>query len=184
MITLIYDSDPPNPRVYEDNITKIICFHKRYNLGDKHNYRSNDFNNWGEFKDKLIEEEKAIFITPLYLYDHSGITISTKPFSCRWDSGQVGFAYTTEELLKKVVVDPSDEDEIIKFIDLDVKIYDDFIRGNCVGYTITKYVECPHCHRIEDNIVDSCWGFYPDENDKFDYIINECKEFIDKIKEM
>lgn len=60
MITLIYDSDPPNPRVYEDNITKIICFHKRYNLGDKHNYRSNDFNNWGEFKDKLIEEEKAI----------------------------------------------------------------------------------------------------------------------------
>ncbi len=43
------------------------------------------------FKDKLIEEEKAIFITSLYLYDHSGITVSTWPVSCQWDSGQAGF---------------------------------------------------------------------------------------------
>jgi hypothetical protein len=29
-------------------------------------------------------------ILPLYLYDHSGITMSCGPFSCPWDSGQVG----------------------------------------------------------------------------------------------
>jgi hypothetical protein len=36
-------------------------------------------------------------ILNLYLYDHSGITISTSPFSCPWDSGQVGFIWTTAE---------------------------------------------------------------------------------------
>ena len=43
-------------------------------------------------------EEKAnkygFVLLPVYLYDHSGPSISTTPFSCRWDSGQVGFIYT------------------------------------------------------------------------------------------
>lgn len=34
---------------------------------------------------------------PIYLYDHSGITISTSAFSCRWDSGLVGFIFCSHE---------------------------------------------------------------------------------------
>jgi hypothetical protein len=37
-----------------------------------------------------IIEEKGTIIKGLFLYDHSGITISTGRFSCPWDSGQVG----------------------------------------------------------------------------------------------
>lgn len=33
-----HDDDPPNPREDYDNFGKMICFHKRYSLGDKHNY--------------------------------------------------------------------------------------------------------------------------------------------------
>lgn len=32
-------------------------------------------------------------ILPVYMHDHSGITFSTSPFSCSWDSGQVGVIY-------------------------------------------------------------------------------------------
>lgn len=40
-----------------------------------------------------------LVILPLYLYDHSGITMRTFPFYCPWDSGQVGWIYTTLEKL-------------------------------------------------------------------------------------
>lgn len=30
-------------------------------------------------------------LVPIYAYEHGDITISTSPFSCRWDSGIVGF---------------------------------------------------------------------------------------------
>jgi len=47
---------------------------------------------------RVKEEREAVLDRhyarlPLYLYDHSGITISTGPFSCPFDSGQVGFIY-------------------------------------------------------------------------------------------
>jgi hypothetical protein len=45
--------------------------------------------------DKWVEDK--VCIKDLYLYDHSGITISTSPFSCGWDSGQVGFIYLTRQ---------------------------------------------------------------------------------------
>lgn len=40
-------------------------------------------------------------LLPLYLYDHSGITMKTSGFSCPWDSGQVGFIYASKDTFKK-----------------------------------------------------------------------------------
>lgn len=37
-INWYYDSDPQNPRTDWDNLGHMICWHRRYNLGDKHNY--------------------------------------------------------------------------------------------------------------------------------------------------
>jgi len=34
---------------------------------------------------------------PVYAYIHGGITVSTTPFSCRWDSGVLGFIRTTSK---------------------------------------------------------------------------------------
>ena len=64
-----------------DNYTKLICFHGRYNLGDKHEYNHNDYDGWDEMEQAILRKEKdVVWISPLYLYDHSGITISTSPF--------------------------------------------------------------------------------------------------------
>lgn len=52
----------------------------------------------GELQDILDSLDKYI-ILPLFLYDHSGITISTGPFSCPWDSGQVGWIYAEKKKL-------------------------------------------------------------------------------------
>lgn len=50
----------------------------------------------GELRDILDSLDKYV-ILPLFLYDHSGITMSTSVFSCPWDSGQVGWIYASKQ---------------------------------------------------------------------------------------
>lgn len=124
-IDIWHDQDPIDPREW-DNIGTMVCFHGRYTLGDKHEFRDPE-----HFEEFLIEEKDNIFYLPLYMYEHGGITMKTTPFSCGWDSGQVGYIYMTkkkaeEECLK----DP------FKTLEHEVKQYDHYIMGNCYGYTI------------------------------------------------
>lgn len=52
-----------------------------------------------EDKWKLLEKHAQIIFMPLFLYDHSGITMNTCGYSCRWDSGQVGYIYTDRKTI-------------------------------------------------------------------------------------
>jgi len=101
-ITRTYQEDSPEcPRSW-DNLGTMVCFHNRYNLGDKHDYNSNDYNGWDEMEKDIIKRENVGVILPLYLYDHSGITMNTTGFSCRFDSGQVGFIFVNEKKCKEM----------------------------------------------------------------------------------
>ena len=62
--------------------------------------RQDEYNSCEELEQAIIKEYKPIIIKPLFLIDHSGITISTKDFNDRWDSGQVGFVLITRKSLK------------------------------------------------------------------------------------
>jgi hypothetical protein len=86
---------------------------------------------------------KHYFILPLYLYDHSGITISTKPFGCPWDSGQVGFIFADREC--------KEYDDMLAGLTAEVETYDSYLTGDVYGYTIEDQ---------DGNVVHSCWGFY------------------------
>jgi hypothetical protein len=98
-----------------DNLGRMICFHNRYDLGDKKTewYEQNaeyfkDFIS-GDMKNDPEEypcdiPEVAVAL-PLYLYDHSGITMNCGGFShidsARWDWGCVGFIYITKDKVLK-----------------------------------------------------------------------------------
>ena len=141
-----YYSDD-DPREW-DNITKMVCFHNNYNLGDEHDYNKDDFNSWEELKEAIESNENVLAIKPLYLYDHSGQTISTSPFSCKWDSGQVGWVYITEETVALTGM-PMDND-LDKAIEQDVAIYKQRVEGDVYGFICYK----------DGKQVDSCGGFY------------------------
>lgn len=72
----------------------------------------NDDDNWRHGMKAL---RAFAVVMPIWLYDHSGITISTGervyPYNDQWDSGQVGFAALTKqktmEELREIVRDPS-----------------------------------------------------------------------------
>jgi len=130
---LVYDTECFNPREDCDNFTKMVCFHGKYNLGDKHDYKQSDYESWDELK-SAIKKDGGIFIAPLYLYDHSGITIKIGDFygcglpqgHAHFDSGQVGFIYTTKDKLKEFGITKS---RAKKAIEGDVETYDMYLRG-------------------------------------------------------
>jgi hypothetical protein len=167
------DEYPLNPRVEFDNISTMVCFHKRYNLGDVNDLKSEYFDGFGQLKEFLESDYNIVCIKPLYLYDHSGITISTTPFTCRWDSGQVGFVYITEEALKSAGLSVEKASDII---DSEVTIYDQYLTGSVYRFTLYKEDLCNlgHTHR---EVVDSCSGFYGGhdifKNGIIDYIDEE-----------
>lgn len=161
---IVQDTDPTNPREW-DNIATMICGHKRYNLGDKHDYKQDDFDSWEEVKEQIESDYKVLMIKPLYMYDHSGITISTSPFGCQWDSGQIGWIFIDEKKLQYITGDASGHNEtnLEEIIEGEVKTYDKYIQGECYGYKIYEVETCSlgHEHKTE---LDSCWGYY-DEDD-------------------
>jgi len=150
-----FDEYPDNPRELGETLTKMVCFHNRYELGDKHNYRQSDYSSWQELKE-AIESESVAMIEPLYIFDHSGISISATPFSCPWDSGQVGFVYITQETKEKNAL--SDE-QTRELLDAEVREYDRYLIGEFYSYKILKL----NNETLELECVSNCGGFKSEE---------------------
>ena len=176
----IYQEDDTleSPRMW-DNLGIMICFHKRYSLGDRTDLTSEDFNSFSELKDHLIKNEKAVIILPLYLYDHSGITISVNPFSCHWDSGQIGYIYTTKERIDKEELTEERAKEILLN---EVKIYDQYLTGDIFRYKYVELKQCKECNHIEEEVIDDCGGFYGMSDCK-EVLSTEIKDFENFIEE-
>jgi hypothetical protein len=153
-VKILNDSNPESPREW-DNLGTMACFHRRYNLGDKNEFKTPD-----ELQAHL-EETKAIHL-PLYLYDHSGLTMNTTGFSCPWDSGQVGIIFVTPENIRKEFgkkrITAKLREKVKEILRAEVETFDEYLRGDVYGYVVEK----------DGNHLDSCWGFYGG--------INYCKE--------
>lgn len=167
LIEITQDESPENPREWNDYLGKMVCFHKRYDLGDKTDLKSEMFNSWEELKEHLIKEEHAVIISPLYLYDHSGITIKIGSFygllsqgHAEFDSGQVGFIYVTKEALKEEDIDKKQAEKILK---AEVEEYDSYLRGEVYVFTIYEVKTCNEGHEHRE-VIESCGGFYSEKD--------------------
>ena len=161
-IKIFRDTNPENPRDFE-TFTTMTCWHRRYRLGDPHQFETpHDFlcdlagisteTHLG--MDAILKRgRRQAIILPLYLYDHSGITMNTIGFHCPWDSGQVGFIHVTRADARKAYcmkrLSPQRSEQLYKLLVQDVVTYDASLTGNCFGFTIEK----------DGEETDSCWGF-------------------------
>jgi hypothetical protein len=156
-LRIVQDEDPINPRLDFDNLGKMICFHRRYNLGDEHNIDYSDCTGWDDLEEHLTKEHDAAIILPLFLYDHSGLTLQTTPFSCPWDSGQIGFIYMDRTTLLNAapgtpkILTKATKVWAARCLLSEVNVYDQYLTGDVWGYVI----EDSDGHEVE-----SCWGFY------------------------
>jgi hypothetical protein len=173
------DDCPLNPREDWDNLGNMICFHRNYSLGDyvlSKEYEPKDY-----YK---LKERKDVVILPLYLYDHSGITMNTTGFSCGWDSGQVGFIYVTHETIRKEFgvkrVTQELREKVKGYLQGEVDVYDQYITGDVYYFSIYQKERCNlGCEHEE--FEDSCGGFFGDdikENGILDHISSEDMEAV------
>jgi hypothetical protein len=258
--TLILRDDDivDSPRETDDCFGAMVCWHRRYNLGDKHDHGSpEDFlrelltshysanaapvydylkagksenarmeynrsthewelqeNNWWSsgsdwymsssypasqkgkdvpdwFLDEclaalgmkelmeLVEDMDDVVILPLYLYDHSGITMSTSSFGDPWDSGQVGWIYADKDKILSEfggnALTPELREKAEKLLRGEVDYYDHYIRGDCYGFQLYR----------ENEEIDSCWGFIGDTDDLRDaiesYMPEDCKGIMNNL---
>lgn len=215
-IEICTDDYAESPREW-DNLGTMVCWHNRYNLGDKHNFESPDrfreelakeidptiddrLDYWErdgfrllkgtleeclreanarqeKIIDKALDGPHGVIMLPLWLYDHSGISMSTGPFIGRaqhaeWDSGRVGFIYVTKDAVRKEFgwkkLTKARIRQIEKYLEGEVETYDQYLQGDVYEYAITD---------DEGNCLDSCGGFYGDE----DYCLEEARRVADSI---
>ncbi|RLC14505.1 MAG: hypothetical protein DRI24_13285 [Deltaproteobacteria bacterium] len=169
-ITVQNDPDGESPREW-DNLGTMVYWHRNYNLGDvdgSKEYSDPDmfWYDLAGIEDTDSDLSKAMelankrnVILPLYLFDHSGITMSTSSFSCQWDSGQVGWIYVSYERIREEYsckrVSAKMRKRIATYLENEVKTFDQFITNDIYGFNIERNDEDG-----EEVHIDSCWGFY------------------------
>lgn len=148
-VKVAQDTNPVNPREDWEPLSTMICFHRRYNLGDKHSFTDPE----DEGLVSLLKDKNVLWL-PLYLYDHSGITMSTGSFSCPWDSGQVGIIYITKDKYRKAFsCKKVSKKKVYDLLRGEVEVYDNYLTGDVYGFIIED--------ETGDNI-DSSWGYFGD----------------------
>lgn len=168
-IDIMPDDMSDSPRSW-DNMGTMVCFHREAILGDKHDYKSSDYNSWNEMEKAIIANEDVAVILPLYVYQHGGMTMNTTGFSCRFDSGQVGFIFASKKVLREEYgvkyVTQKVRDKALKVLLGEVETYDQYLTGDVYGYRITD--------TETDEGLDSCWGYYGS-----DYCMEEAKRIVE-----
>ena len=153
-----------NPREEWDNVGVMFCRHNRYTLGDKgaeDPYEEVPENELAEGTPNDGETYRVrgdiALILPIYIYDHSGLTVSHAPFSCQWDSGQIGWHYITDAAAAENWPDTCDKETLLKCLSAELKVYDQYLQGDVWGFVIEDEDEDE-----DGDVIDSCYGFYGD----------------------
>ena len=178
-LKIYYDSDAENPRESID-YDSVIAYKSQYTLGEEIIPEPIDWLEEKlnvpkkyEYSNARLAELEAIFFDRfiakrIYLYEHSGLAVSTSPFSNKWDSGQVGYIYISKEKVRANYgakkVGKKLKQLVLDRLEAEVEELNHYVSGDVFGFKILD---------SEDSVVDSCWGFYGDnflENGMLDNI--------------
>ncbi len=128
-ITIWYDECADDPRKYNDCLGTMACFHKRYSIGDETHKNEDPF----EFQDWVTTSKDVATWFPIYMLDHSGLTIRTYSFDDPWDSGLLGYIYVTKEKVRKEYGVKRISSKLMKKVDdiliAEVEEMDYYLRG-------------------------------------------------------
>jgi hypothetical protein len=148
-INICHDPCPESPREW-DNLGTILYSSTKYKLGDV-------CVSGGVIPEEFEDEDNVISL-PVYAYIHSGILLSTAPFSCPWDSGQCGVIVVTKDRVRSEfgwkVITKKRREKIEELLRSEIEIFSKFIAGEVYGFEIVDK---------DGEHVDSCWGFYSED---------------------
>ena len=179
-LEIIADDSCESPRSW-DNLTVIVAIENNHNdIGDIQVRDSEELR-------ELLEDKKAKFAMPLYIYEHSGMSlkcfedkIPKYPYNDQWDAGCIGMVFTIEEKLKETGMIHMTKKEVIDQMKAEVETYSQWCNGECYGFVLSEWSMCDKCNQVEDKQIDSCFGFYGwnhDTNGLYDAILENSNVF-------
>lgn len=168
------DNDTENPLDWNNSI-KVVYSSSRYILGNEEvpdlaehimdlleygeEYRNRMYNQHGgtkELFDVLLDRlnKKGYVALPVYAYIHSGVTVATTPFGCRWDSGLSGFTYVKRtDYIKDFGTKKNVKNSTIEnHLKGNLETFDQWLRGEVYYFSIED--------AETEETLDSCGGFY------------------------
>lgn len=166
-IHIVQDPEPLNPRTDWDNPWEWYSNHRRYSFDhrDGKSLKIDDVYTADWYKEDHGDESlcEAILrqnpdfldVQPIYLFDHSGLSVSLGSFNDPWDSGVGAIAVITRKKAEEYWPDLKGDDEKLKkrayeALESEVEAFDKYLRGDVYGYMIHS----------DDGEGESCFGFY------------------------
>lgn len=212
VLEVMREQETMNPREW-DNLGIMVCWHNRYILGDKQvttqyeldtilvdilteslELTDSQRSNVMEYADvnlvmNAIRKHTGTVMLPLYLMDHSGLSMSTGSGRFRmmdsagWDWGQVGIIYASEKKVREEYSVEKITDEVRKkaeaVLRAEVHTYDLYLRGESYYFMVRD--------EKTDAIIDSCGGFMTDDNKELkgllkDHIEDQYRDLVDRLQ--
>jgi hypothetical protein len=174
-ITIEHDELAESPREW-DNLGVIVSASRKHPFGQEYPHSLNPLN-FGGFEGlrKAIKSHcNNGIILPIFLLDHSGIAISTLPFNDPWDSGQIGYIYCEERMIRKEYSIPRGEEiseeileKVKEILRSEIKTLNQFLQGDIYHYTIS----------LNGEILDTRHSIYGEEQ-----ALAEAKEMVEYFK--
>lgn len=153
------DDDAEDPRESESWATTMLFDHQRYTLGDPHpdwwEAEKADWRSWRDVEAAIRAHLRVIVLAPVYLMDHSGLTLSLDAERFRaqdyqaWDWGQIGFVFVTREQMDEALGVGLDLAWAEQAMRQEVAFYNGYLTGDIWGYTV----------RDGGEVIDSCGGY-------------------------
>lgn len=178
---LLYDKEPQNPRL-DGGANQMVCWNDKYNLGDKHTYKSEkelimqlmkkcgikadelniDVNDFENQKDKIFDGlRKHMAILPLYLYDGKFPEMSFTKDSLGKQGEFIGYIFIEPELTKEIFESNDITGKQNALLDLfdEIELYSNYMSGNNFLLQIyrddgTLYFENRYTGKLNDDMID------------------------------
>lgn len=166
-LKIFYDEFTDSPRNW-DNLGKI-CVSKSC-IYCKNEYEDVDSLTWYKESDDLkMLEGKGYIVLPLSCYDHSAVRIYVGGKCDAWDSSRIGWYIVSKEKVRKEYgvkrISSKFLEKVKRILKSEVETFNHYINGEVYGFTLY----------YNDEEVDSCGGFYEDDE--------ECNGFIKEMYE-
>lgn len=181
------DEFSQDPREW-DNLGTMLCCNRYHQLGDCNSNRETEeqlaelcrkYGRTDEEIDNMLFNEEVQFLLeqedicglPLYITDHSGISMQTYRV-CTWDSSFVGLIFVDKQTFFAETCRKDDCDwkaEVKKILEAEIKTYSQFLEGDVQQYTLYEETIVTRKNRdgkilseeiAYDEMVDSMSGLY------------------------
>lgn len=160
VLELIHDQDAESPRNTQENLGTLIYGHRRYILGDER-ITQGSMDAYLEYKG--LDPDKIVSL-PVYLYDHSGLAMSTRPFGDPFDSGCVGAIYATFDKIDAEFGNHTEEtlERVRDLLRAEISEMHEYLSGETYGFRAFQAQGAAGSDNEDEPVDDketSVWGF-------------------------